>query len=112
MRPKSGKSPKTITNEELVAARIKKHDLKRSLPPHDEVNTQPQKKRAMSPHVLLSLENILTVAVPQPAIANELFVLELPRAWDPTASSRALQPSESKRTQDCVLEGNKEEYLS
>ena len=66
VRPKSGKSPKTNTNEESIAARIKKHDLKRSLPPHDEADTQSQKKRAVTPHVLLSPENILAVAVPQP----------------------------------------------
>ena len=66
VRPKSGKSQKKNTNEESVAARIKKHDLKRSLPPHNEANTQSQKKRAVSPHVFLSLENILVVVVPQP----------------------------------------------
>lgn len=66
VRPKYGKSPKTNTNEELIVARIKKHDLKRSLPPHDEADTQSQKKRVVSPHVFLSPKNILTMAVPQP----------------------------------------------
>lgn len=66
MRPKPGKSPKTNTKGELVTVRVKKHNQKRFLPPHDEADTQSQKKRVVSPHVLPSPETILVVAVPQP----------------------------------------------
>lgn len=66
VRPKPGKRPKINTKGELVVVRVKKHDLKRSLPPHDEADTQSQKKIIVSPHVLPSPETILVVAVPQP----------------------------------------------
>ena len=44
-----------------------------------------------------------------PAVVNELFELELPWAWDPTASSGALRSGESERAQAGFSDGNKEE---
>ena len=42
-------------------------------------------------------------------MVNELFKLELPWAWDPTASSGALRSGEGKRSQAGFFYGNKEE---
>ena len=48
---------------------------------------------------------------PSPAAPHELSQLELPGAWEPPASLRAVCFGESKRSQLGFFDGNKEEEI-
>ena len=88
---------------------VKSPALKRLLLYHDEVNSQPQKKRVITPNETLFPDVYWQRLSLSLAMANELHELEQPWAWDPTASSRALRFGEGERSQAVVLDGNKEE---